>query len=142
MNQDTLKEKQLKDRGTALMHGIFLMSLMLMADTYLRTRSYILIDGIWDNTFIIIVAFTVICLEMILKNAFDLRDPVWTALAAAMGIGCLGVFLSQAYLIFFSRDSFFLITESISSNGFFLISSALGILVAISYFMKRNILKK
>ncbi|QCP35255.1 hypothetical protein AR1Y2_1801 [Anaerostipes rhamnosivorans] len=104
----------------------------------MRTRSYILIDGIWDNTFIIIVAFTVVILEMIFKNAFNLKDPVWTALAAAVGIGSLGVFANQAYLIFFSKDSFFLITESISSNGFFLISSVLGMLVAVSYFIKRN----
>lgn len=138
MNQDMIVKKQLKDRGNALLHGILLMSLLLMADTYLRTRSYILIDGIWDNTFIIIVAFTVVFLEMIIKSTFDLRDPVWTAVAAVAGIGSLGVFLVQAYLIFFSKDSFFLITESISSNGFFLISSVLGMLVAVSYFIKRN----
>lgn len=142
MNQDTLLEKQLRDRTNALLHGILLMSLLLMADTYLRTRSYILIDGIWDNTFIIIVAFTAVFLEMILKSSFDLKDPVWTALAAAVGISSLGVFLNQAYLIFFSKDSFFLITESISSNGFFLISSVLGMLVAASYFMKRNLSRK
>lgn len=138
MSQDAIVKKQLRDRGNALLHGILLMSLLLMADTYLRTRSYILIDGIWDNTFIIIVAFTVVFLEMIFKSAFDLKDPVWTALAAAVGISSLGVFVNQAYLIFFSKDSFFLITESISSNGFFLISSVLGMLVAVSYFIKRN----
>lgn len=142
MNQDTLLEKQLRDRTNALLHGILLMSLLLMADTYLRTRSYILIDGIWDNTFIIIVAFTMVFLEMIFKSAFDLKDPVWTALAAAVGISSLGVFVNQSYLIFFSKDSFFLITESISSNGFFLISSVLGMLVAASYFMKRNLSRK
>lgn len=138
MNQDTIAKKQLKARVDALLHGILLMSLLLMADTYLRTRSYILIDGIWDNTFIIIAAFTIVFLEMILKNAFNLKDPVWTALAAAMGISSLGVFINQAYLIFFSKDSFFLITESISSSGFFLISSVFGMAVAICFFIKRN----
>ena len=70
MSQEAIVKKQLRDRGNALLHGILLMSLLLIADTYLRTRSYILIDGIWDNTFIIIVAFTVVILEMIFKKCF------------------------------------------------------------------------
>lgn len=140
MSQDTYTEKQLKARGNAFLHGILLMSVLLLADTYLRTRSYILIDGIWDNTFIIVAAFTVIFLEMILKGAFDLSDPVWTVLAGSVGIGSLGAFISQVYLIFFSKDSFFLITESISSNGFFLICSVLGMLVSGAYFIKRKYL--
>ena len=114
------------------------MSVLLLADTYLRTRSYILIDGIWDNTFIIVAAFTLIFLEMIIKGAFDLSDPVRTVLAGAVGIGSIAAFVSQIYLIFFSKDSFFLITESISSNGFFLICSVLGMLVAAAYFIKRK----
>ena len=76
MSQDTSTIKQLKARQNALLHGILLMSVLLLADTYLRTRSYILIDGIWDNTFIIVAAFTLIFLEMIIKGACDLSDPV------------------------------------------------------------------
>ena len=138
MSQDTSTIKQLKARQNALLHGILLMSVLLLADTYLRTRSYILIDGIWDNTFIIVAAFTLIFLEMIIKGAFDLSDPVWTVLAGAVGIGSIAAFVSQIYLIFFSKDSFFLITESISSNGFFLICIVLGLLVAAAYFIKRK----
>lgn len=142
MSQDTYTKKQLKARGNALFHGILLMSVLLLMDTYLRTRSYILIDGIWDNTFIIVAAFTLIFLEMIIKEAFNLGDPVWSVLAGAVGIGSLAAFISQVYLIYFSKDSFFLITESISSNGFFLICSVLGMLVAAAYFIKRKRLMK
>ena len=138
MSQYTSTKKQLKARENALLHGILLMSVLLLADTYLRTRSYILIDGIWNNIFIIVAAFTLIFLEMIIKGAFDLSDPVWTVLAGAVGIGSLAAFVSQAYLIFFSKDNFFLITESISSNGFFLICSVLGMLVVAAYFIKRK----
>ena len=86
MSQYTSTKKQLKARENALLHGLLLMSVLLLADTYLRTRSYILIDGIWNNIFIIVAAFTLIFLEMIIKGAFDLSDPVWTVLAGAVGI--------------------------------------------------------
>lgn len=142
MDQDKRTKQQLKARGNAFMHGLVLMSLLLLADTYLRTRSYILIDGVWDNVFLIVIAFTVVFLEMILTRAIDLEDPVCTGLASAVGIGSLGVFISQAYLIFFSEDSFFLITESVSSTGFFLITSVFGMVVAVFYFVKRIIISK
>ena len=44
MSQYTSTKKQLKARENALLHGILLMSVLLLADTYLRTRSYILME--------------------------------------------------------------------------------------------------
>ena len=137
MSQDTSTIKQLKARQNALLHGILLMSVLLLADTYLRTRSYILIDGIWDNTFIIVAAFTLILLEMIIKGAFDLSDPVWTVLAGAVGIRSIAAFVSQISLFFQQRQ--FLSHHRINiQQWIFLICSVLGMLVAAAYFIKRK----
>lgn len=132
-----LDERQLYLRGNAFKHGFILMGLLLLFDAFFKSEGITLVEGMWGNILIVLLAAAICEIELIIKGALDFEDRSNTI--PLLIIGILGfVLLIWDIIELFVYDYRLFIDNTLSKHGAMLLINITWIAVAIIFIIKKR----